>query len=143
MTSLEWGRLHSVDAKQLDADHAVIADLMTQLSDAVETDQSHEIISNIVAAIREFTDHHLKREAAVLAVMGTAPLPGHYHLHTQAIDAMTDMTARIIAGEWSIVHDLGHIRPILDLHLHLLHAPTGVPLPLHPAVDRTAPIMVE
>ena len=137
MTSLEWGRLHDVTVEQLEADHGVIANLVVQLDDAIETDQSHDIVSNIVVAIGEFTDHHMQREAAVWARTEALPSPQHVQQHGIIVKTMTALAADLRSGKWTIADELNRIRPVLNAHVS-----RGDGLATHtPAPSSLAPIV--
>ena len=137
MTSLEWGRLHGVNVDQLDADHGVIASLLVQLDDAIETDQSHDIVSNIVAVIGEFTDHHMMREAAVWTAQGIPPMASHTEDHAALVRSMNSLTANLLNGIWSLSDDLSRIRPVLNAHIYCSDGPASH----HPAPSSLAPIV--
>ena len=115
MTSLEWGRLHHVDNQQIDTDHHVIANLIVQLGDAVETDQGREIVSNIINAIAEFSQHHIKREIAFWADTQARPVLQHTQQHNMIINAMKAMDANLRAGIWPAIHEIQQIKPLWDM----------------------------
>lgn len=115
MTSLEWGRLHHVDDKQIDTDHQVIASLIVQLGDAVETDQSRDIVANIINAIAEFTEHHIKREGAFWADAGIYPVLQHAQQHSMIVSVMEAMSTNLRAGIWPVSDEIRRIKPLWDI----------------------------
>ena len=117
MSSLGWGRLYGVEIEQINADHRIISNLLIQLDDAIETDQSRDIVANIVSVIVEFTYHHLRRENDYWAGHDHPPSQDHTHDHVQMVAELESMLVGWQNGEWTIAQDLKRIRPLLDVHI--------------------------
>ncbi len=49
-----------LDFGALNADHHVLLSLVNQLMDALETGQSHEVVSSILNVLAEYVDHHVR-----------------------------------------------------------------------------------
>ena len=122
MTSLEWGRLYGVGVEQLDQDHLVVSNLAVQLDDALETDQSRDIVANIISVIAEFTRHHIRRENAVWKLLGSEPSSTHMTEHSGLVAELELISARWQGKDWTITDDILRIRPLLDAHIHGRHA---------------------
>ena len=113
MTALGWGRLYGVGVKQLDADHRIISELTRQLDDAVETGQSHDVVANVVTAIVEFTQHHMRREQSVSADSDEKPSSEHVEFHREIIDRLEDLLGQGCASR-SFDQDIVRIKHLSD-----------------------------
>ena len=122
MSSLGWGRLHGVGIEQLDVDHRIISNLAIQLDDALETDQSRDVVANIISVIAEFTRHHILRESAVWKDRGSVPSPSHQNDHKQLVAELDLIAARWSVGEWTMTEDMLRIRPFLNPSIHTHHS---------------------
>ncbi len=135
MSSLGWGRLYGIGIEQIDADHSIISNLVIQLDDAFETDQSREIVTNLISVIAEFTRHHVRRELEVWRTLESTPSPSHLNDHNHLVAELELIVARWSAGEWSMTEDMRRIKPFLDTHSHR-HNPLGRRSDIN-AVDQT------
>jgi hemerythrin len=114
MTALGWGRLYGISAEQIGADHRIISDLILQLDDAVETGQSHDVVTNIVAALIEFTHHHLLREQSLETESRPDSSFSHARLHVDMINRLNDVRTSGITVS-TLAHDIEWIKMTIEL----------------------------
>ncbi|KIL96789.1 Hemerythrin [Paramagnetospirillum magnetotacticum MS-1] len=83
----------------LDSDHRILFDLLIQLFDATDTGQSRDVIGSVLSALSEYTEHHFRREEAMLAATGFPEIEPHKAEHRRLEGQVRDIVSRYQAGE--------------------------------------------
>jgi hemerythrin-like metal-binding protein len=81
MALAAWDETYSVGNALLDADHRIILDLLNQLHDAADTDQSRIVVGSILNVLVEYTEHHFRREEVLMALAGYPRTDEHVASH--------------------------------------------------------------
>lgn len=80
-----WSDDMSVGVDVLDADHKVLFQILHRLREIVKTGDDPETLSKALAALREYTDYHFKREEALMEACDYTNLPTHRKVHEKII----------------------------------------------------------
>lgn len=105
MGLLAWSEAYAVGNAMLDSDHRILMDLINQLHDATETGQSRAVVSTVVSVLVEYTEHHFRREEAVLAAANYPHLDAHRQSHHALEEKVRAIRDRWNAGERSALDD--------------------------------------
>jgi hemerythrin len=104
MVSATWKESYRVGHPMLDSDHGILIDLLDQLSDAMETGQSLDVIDNVIFVLAEYVQHHFQREEAIMAASGFPELDRHREQHRALEKKVNAIRDRYRAGERSILN---------------------------------------
>lgn len=99
MAGLTWTESYSVGNALLDSDHRILMNLVNQLQDALETGQSRDVLGSVVNVLAEYTEHHFRREEAMLARSGFPGLDGHRAEHRRLEAEVRAVRDRWLAGD--------------------------------------------
>lgn len=105
MTLLAWSEAYGVGNAMLDSDHRILINLLNQLHDATETGQSREVVGTVVNVLAEYTEHHFRREEAMMAQAGYPELAAHQAVHRTLETKVRDIRDRWMAGERSVLDE--------------------------------------
>ncbi|NFV81218.1 bacteriohemerythrin [Magnetospirillum aberrantis] len=105
MALLAWNEMYSVGHAMLDSDHRILINLLNQLHDAAETGQSREVVGTVVNVLAEYTEHHFRREEALMAAAGYPGLEAHRAAHRDLEAKVRDLRDRWNAGDRSVVEE--------------------------------------
>ncbi|MBI3447175.1 MAG: hemerythrin family protein [Magnetospirillum sp.] len=105
MTQIAWGESFGVGNALLDSDHRILFDLLAQLHDATDTGQSHDVVGSVISALAEYTEHHFRREEALLAAAAFPELEAHKGLHRELEARVHDISRRYHAGERAALNE--------------------------------------
>jgi len=105
MAPIAWSEAFSVGNPLLDSDHRILFDLMTQLFDATDTGQSHDVVGSVLAALSEYAEHHFRREEGMLAAAGYPDIEAHKAEHRRLGTHVRDIWDRYRAGERNALNE--------------------------------------
>lgn len=105
MGVLAWSEAYAVGNAMLDSDHRILMNLINQLHDATETGQSRAVVGTVVSVLVEYTEHHFRREEAVLAAAHYPHLDAHRQSHHALEEKVRDIRDRWNAGDRSVLDD--------------------------------------
>lgn len=105
MGLLAWSEAYAVGNPMLDSDHRILMSLINQLQDATETGQSRTVVGSVIGVLVEYTEHHFRREEALLAAAGYPHLDAHQATHRALEDKVRAIRDRWNAGERSVLDD--------------------------------------
>jgi hemerythrin len=121
MAIVTWNGSDDGGEAALDADHRILAALIEQLHDAVETGQSRDVVASVVNVLTEFVEHHFQREEAIFAQAGYPDLQNHASLHRDIEVKIRAIRDRWIAGDrGALCEDMcGQIKKWLTDHVQV------------------------
>lgn len=99
MALLVWSEAYGVGNAMLDADHRILISLVNQLHDATETGQSRAVVGTVISVLAEYTEHHFRREEAMLTATGFPSLERHMAEHRNLEARVCDIRDRWAGGE--------------------------------------------
>ncbi len=105
MALMEWSESFGVGHTTLDSDHRILIDLLNQLHDALDTGQSRQVVGSVINVLYEYTEHHFRREEAMLREAGYPTLDAHLALHRALEDRVRDIRDRWAAGNRAALGD--------------------------------------
>lgn len=105
MAQLAWSEAYAVGNAMLDSDHRILLSLLNQLQDATETGQSRAVVGTVVNVLVEYTEHHFRREEALMAAAGYPQLEAHMASHRDLEARVRDIRDRWNDGERSVLDD--------------------------------------
>lgn len=119
MAALAWNETYAVGSAMLDSDHRILINLLSQLQDATETGQSRAVVGTVIGVLAEYTEHHFRREEAVMEAAGYPQLEAHRAAHHDLEARVRDIRDRWNAGERSVLDDevLSFLKKWLTEHI--------------------------
>lgn len=105
MAQLAWSDAYAVGNAMLDSDHRILINLLNQLQDATETGQSRAVVGTVVNVLVEYTEHHFRREEAVMEAAGYPGLEAHRAAHRALEERARDIRDRWNAGDRSVLDE--------------------------------------
>lgn len=96
MALMTWSEAYGVGNAMLDSDHRILINLLNQLHDATETGQSREVVGTVVNVLLEYTEHHFRREEALLTQAGYPEQIAHEAKHREL-----EAHVRAIRDQWA------------------------------------------
>lgn len=81
MSDLQWTEEMSVGVKSIDTDHRLLLGLVNQLSEAIRSGRSQDVISSVLDALLDYTAYHFRREEALMRACGYPDVEAHVHTH--------------------------------------------------------------
>jgi hemerythrin len=105
MALLAWSETYSVGDAMLDSDHRIIFDLLSQLHDAAETDQSRDVVGSVLNVLAEYTEHHFRREELVMTRNQYPQTAHHAQLHRQLEARVQAVRTRWASGDRQALND--------------------------------------
>lgn len=119
MALLAWSEAYAVGNAMLDSDHRILINLLNQLQDATETGQSRTVVGTVVNVLVEYTEHHFRREEAVMEAAGYPQLEAHRAAHHALEEQARDIRDRWNAGDRSALDDevLSFLKKWLTEHI--------------------------
>ena len=99
MAWMMWSESFGAGHATLDSDHRILVNLLNQLHDALDTGQSRQVVGSVINVLCEYTEHHFRREEAMLREAGYPALDGHLALHRTLEDHVRDIRDRWAAGD--------------------------------------------
>jgi len=119
MALMVWDESFDVGHAALDSDHRILVNLLNQLQDAMETGQSRQVVGSVINVLAEYTEHHFRREEAMLAQAGYPRIDAHLALHRQLEERVRDIRDRWTAGDRTALGDevLGFLKKWLTDHI--------------------------
>lgn len=103
MALLMWNEGYSVGNPMLDADHRILVDLVNQLHDATETGQSRVVVGSVVNVLVEYTEHHFRREEAMLLAAAYPDFESHRTAHIALEQRLAALRDRWASGEHQVL----------------------------------------
>ena len=110
MVLVAWCESFSVGNPLLDSDHRILIDLLAQLYDATDTGQSREVVGSVISALADYTEHHFRREEAMMAASGFPGIEEHKGIHRQLEASVREICVRYRRGERSALDE-----PVMEL----------------------------
>lgn len=105
MAQLAWSDAYAVGNAMLDSDHRILINLLNQLQDATETGQSRAVVGTVVNVLVEYTEHHFRREEAVMEAAGYPDLEAHRAAHRGLEERTRAIRDRWNAGDRSALDE--------------------------------------
>lgn len=105
MALMAWSEAYGVGNAMLDSDHRILVNLINQLHDATETGQSHEVVGTVINVLAEYTEHHFRREEALMDSAGYPELAAHQSTHRALEARMREIRERWNAGQRSVLDE--------------------------------------
>jgi hemerythrin-like metal-binding domain len=103
MALMAWSEAYGVGHAMLDADHRILINLVNQLHDAMETGQSRAVVGTVINVLAEYTEHHFRREEAILTAAGFPLLEQHKAEHSNLEARVRDIRDRWSGGERQVL----------------------------------------
>lgn len=103
MALMAWSEAYGVGNALLDSDHRILIDLLNQLDDAVDTGQSREVVGTVVNVLVEYTEHHFRREEAIMRAADFPGLAQHESEHRSLEGRVRDLRDRWAAGDRGVL----------------------------------------
>lgn len=103
MSYFTWQDKFDTGIDDVDRDHRILADLISQLHDAFASGKGETAIGPVLAILVEYTDYHFKREEALMNQYGYPETPAHKAEHDSLKTKVYDIRNRFEAGEGSAI----------------------------------------
>ena len=119
MALVAWNEAFSVGNAILDSDHRILINLLNQLHDAVDTGQSRDVVGSVVNVLVEYTEHHFRREEALMSAAGYPHLAEHQQTHAALEERVRHIRDRWAAGERTVLDEemLAFLKKWLTEHI--------------------------
>ncbi|MCR6632632.1 MAG: bacteriohemerythrin [Magnetospirillum sp.] len=99
MAVTAWSEAYGVGNAMLDADHRILINVINQLQDAIETGQSREVVATVLNVLAEYTEHHFRREEALMAAAAYPELDHHRLAHRAFEERVRNLRDRWLGSE--------------------------------------------
>lgn len=104
MSDIRWTTEMSVGVESIDTDHRLLLGLIAQLDDAVRGGQGPAIVSDILAALLDYTAYHFGREEALMGACGYPDAEAHAHTHHVLRTQVAQIQERYLTNPDTIHH---------------------------------------
>jgi len=101
----DWDVSLAVGVEVLDTDHKFLMSLMKQLSEAVATGQSRDLVGSILTVLVEVAEGHFLREERLLERAGYPALANHRREHRHLIDSLQLIQQRYLDGKRALLDE--------------------------------------
>lgn len=103
MSYFTWQDKFDTGIEDVDRDHRILADLISQLHDAFASGKGETAIGPVLAVLVDYTDYHFKREEALMSQYGYPQLPAHRAEHESLKSKVYDIRNRFEAKDGSAI----------------------------------------
>ncbi|KOR31285.1 hemerythrin [Achromatium sp. WMS2] len=103
---LKWSEEISVGVEELDEQHKVLINMINNLHDAMQERRSHEVVSQIMVQLREYTRIHFAVEESLMRILGYPDYEEHKKQHEELMLSVKDLSQKIKDGKSSISFEL-------------------------------------
>jgi len=78
---IAWTPELSVGVPEIDADHKVLIELISQINLAADLPEAYTIVGTVLAALSDYTEYHFIREERMQQVVGFPTAEAHHQCH--------------------------------------------------------------
>lgn len=118
MAYFEWADDLVIDGGPIDADHMKLVELVNRLHDATSEGRGMDVVEDILKELVAYTEDHLRREEAQMAVVQFPNLERHKIGHQKFIAELHALQTRYAAGSVAVAAQLSAVlRDWLSLHI--------------------------
>ncbi len=94
-TVMEWSDTLSTGVKQIDDDHQILIGLLNQCLKLSENTSDKDKLNNILLELLEYTQHHFKREEAIMQACDYPGIDNHCQVHQLLIRQVEDQLRQL------------------------------------------------
>jgi hemerythrin len=98
-----WQDKFDIGIEDVDHDHRILADLISQLHDAFASGKGDGAVGPVLAILADYTDYHFKREEALMLRHGYPETEAHKAEHDSLKSKVLDIRRRFEAGEGTAI----------------------------------------
>lgn len=103
MAYFTWQDKFNTGIDDVDRDHKILADLISQLHDAFASGKGDQTIGPVLAVLSDYTDYHFKREEALMNRYGYPQAEEHKAEHDSLKSKVFEIRRRFEAGEGAAI----------------------------------------
>ncbi len=81
VTDINWSETLSIGVKPIDDDHQILVSLLNRCQKLEENTTDRDKLNSILIELMEYTQHHFRREEAIMKVCGYPGLKNHQQVH--------------------------------------------------------------
>jgi len=95
---IAWSPELSVGVPEIDADHKVLIELISQINNRSDLPEAFTIVGTVLAALSDYTEYHFTREERMQQVVGFPNADAHHQRHVILRQQVLDYLARYMAN---------------------------------------------
>lgn len=103
MSYFTWQDKFNTGIEDVDKDHKILADLISQLHDAFASGKGDRAIGPVLSVLVDYTDYHFKREEALMSRHGYPMAVEHKSEHDSLKAKVMDIRSRFEGGEGAAI----------------------------------------
>lgn len=102
---MKWQDDFSIGVSFVDADHKVLVQLITEVSENVGDSEEYANMGSVLSALADYCDYHFKREEELLKGVSYPSLISHQALHDNLTNEVQQLAARYMRDPKSVKSD--------------------------------------
>lgn len=107
--AIEWSDAMSVGIQEIDEQHKVLVDIITELHTAIKQKHSSRKVVKILSRLTDYTKTHFMVEESILRIMKYPDYEDHKKQHDRLVKKMSKLKTKVEEGNTSIGFELSYM----------------------------------